>query len=88
MAKSEDSQFNSVEEAIADIKNNKIVIVLDSIKRENEGDFICAAANVTPQMINFMVTHARGGCWCLLWTWQVCGISDPSWRICRGIGGW
>ena len=60
MAKSEDGQFNSVEEAIEDIKNNKIVIVLDSIKRENEGDFICAGANVTPQMINFMVTHARG----------------------------
>ena len=55
MAKSEDGQFNSVEEAIEDIKNNKIVIVLDSIKRENEGDFICAGANVTPQMINFMV---------------------------------
>jgi len=60
LAKSEDSQFHSVEEAVEDIKNNKIVIVVDSIKRENEGDFICAAANVTPQMINFMVTHARG----------------------------
>ena len=33
---------------------------MDSVKRENEGDFICAAANVTPQMINFMVAHARG----------------------------
>jgi len=60
LANSADSQFDSVEEAIEDIRNNKIVIVLDSIKRENEGDFICAAANVTPQMINFMVTHARG----------------------------
>ena len=60
MANSADSQFDSVEEAIEDIRNNKIVIVLDSIKRENEGDFICAAANVTPQMINSMVTHARG----------------------------
>jgi|TARA_B100001964_G_scaffold206279_1_gene237239 3,4-dihydroxy 2-butanone 4-phosphate synthase/GTP cyclohydrolase II len=53
-------QFHSVEEAIEDIRNNKIVIVLDSIKRENEGDFICAGAKVTPEMINFMVTHARG----------------------------
>jgi|TARA_B100001964_G_C14224592_1_gene597015 3,4-dihydroxy 2-butanone 4-phosphate synthase/GTP cyclohydrolase II len=60
LAKSADDQFHSVEEAIEDIKNNRIVIVVDSIKRENEGDFICAAANVTPQMINFMVTHARG----------------------------
>ncbi|MBO05549.1 MAG: hypothetical protein CMI58_00660 [Parcubacteria group bacterium] len=60
MANSEDMQFHSVEEAIEDIRNNKIVIVLDSIKRENEGDFICAGAKVTPEMINFMVTHARG----------------------------
>ena len=60
LAKSVDNEFHSVEEAIEDIKNNKIVIVVDSIKRENEGDFICAGANVTPQMINFMVTHARG----------------------------
>jgi len=60
LANSEDMQFHSVEEAIEDIRNNKIVIVLDSIKRENEGDFICAGAKVTPEMINFMVTHARG----------------------------
>ncbi len=60
MANSEDMQFHSVEEAIEDIRNNKIVIVLDSIKRENEGDFICAGVKVTPEMINFMVTHARG----------------------------
>ena len=60
MAKSTDDQFHSVKEAIEDIESNKIVIVVDSIKRENEGDFICAGANVTPQMINFMVTHARG----------------------------
>ena len=60
MEKSTDNQFHSVEDALEDIKNNKIVIVVDSIKRENEGDFICAAANVTPQMINFMITHARG----------------------------
>ena len=60
MANNADSQLDSVEEAIEDIRDNKIVIVLDSIKRENEGDFICAAASVTPQMINFMVTHARG----------------------------
>ena len=60
LAKSVDSKFHSVEEAIKDIQENKIVIVVDSIKRENEGDFICAGANVTPQMINFMVTHARG----------------------------
>ena len=60
MANNADSQLDSVEEAIEDIRNNKIVIVLDSIKRENEGDFICAGVKVTPEMINFMVTHARG----------------------------
>jgi len=60
LANSKDNLFHNVEEAIEDIRSNKIVIVVDSIKRENEGDFICAAVNVTPQMINFMVTHARG----------------------------
>ncbi len=52
--------LNSIEEAIADIQAGKIVIVVDDEDRENEGDFITAARNVTPEIINFMATHGRG----------------------------
>lgn len=54
------SELNSIEEAIEDIRNGKVVIVVDDENRENEGDFITAAANVTPEIINFMATHGRG----------------------------
>ena len=54
------STLNSIEEAIQDIKAGKIVIVVDDEDRENEGDFITAARNVTPEVINFMATHGRG----------------------------
>lgn len=53
-------QLNTIEEAIKDIKNGKVIIVVDDENRENEGDFIAAAEMVTPQMINFMATHGRG----------------------------
>ncbi len=53
-------QLNTIEEAIKDIKNGKVVIVVDDENRENEGDFIAAAERVTPEMINFMATHGRG----------------------------
>ena len=53
-------QLNSIEEAVADIKAGKVVIVVDDENRENEGDFIAAAETVTPEMINFMATHGRG----------------------------
>ncbi len=53
-------QLNTIEEAIADIAAGKVVIVVDDEDRENEGDFICAAECVTPEIINFMATHARG----------------------------
>ena len=52
--------LNSIEEAIADIKAGKVVIVVDDEDRENEGDFIAAAECVTPELINFMVTYGRG----------------------------
>ncbi|MDB5201327.1 MAG: bifunctional 3,4-dihydroxy-2-butanone-4-phosphate synthase/GTP cyclohydrolase [Ferruginibacter sp.] len=52
--------LNRIEEAIEDIKNGKLVIVVDDEDRENEGDFITAAANATPEVINFMSTHGRG----------------------------
>lgn len=53
-------QLNTIEEAIDDIRNGKIIIVVDDENRENEGDFIAAAEMVTPEMINFMATHGRG----------------------------
>ncbi len=53
-------KLNSIEEAIEDIKNGKVIIVVDDENRENEGDFIAAAEMVTPEMINFMATHGRG----------------------------
>lgn len=52
--------FCTVNEAIDEIKNGKIIIVIDDEDRENEGDFICAAEYVTPDVINFMITHGRG----------------------------
>jgi len=59
---SEDSNFklNSIEDAIKDIAAGKIIIVVDDEDRENEGDFVCAAELVTPEIINFMATYGRG----------------------------
>ena len=54
------NKLNKIEEAIADIAAGKVVIVVDDEDRENEGDFICAAESITPEIINFMATHARG----------------------------
>jgi 3,4-dihydroxy 2-butanone 4-phosphate synthase/GTP cyclohydrolase II len=53
-------QLHTIEEAIEDIKNGKVIIVVDDENRENEGDFIAAADMVTPEMINFMAKHGRG----------------------------
>jgi 3,4-dihydroxy 2-butanone 4-phosphate synthase/GTP cyclohydrolase II len=52
--------LNTIEEAIEDIRNGKIIIVVDDEDRENEGDFICAAETITPDIVNFMVKHGRG----------------------------
>ena len=53
-------QLNTIEEAIEDIRQGKVIIVVDDENRENEGDFLAAAEKVTPEMINFMATHGRG----------------------------
>jgi len=53
-------RFNTIDEAIEDIRAGKMVVVVDDEDRENEGDLIMAAEKVTPEAINFMVTHARG----------------------------
>ena len=54
------TQLNTISNAIEDIRNGKIIIVVDDENRENEGDFLAAAEKVTPEMINFMATHGRG----------------------------
>lgn len=55
-----DIKLNTIAEAIEDIKAGKVVIVVDDEDRENEGDFVTAARNATPEIINFMATHGRG----------------------------
>jgi 3,4-dihydroxy 2-butanone 4-phosphate synthase/GTP cyclohydrolase II len=52
--------FNSIDEALEDLRNGKVIVVVDDEDRENEGDFIAAAEMATPEMINFMATHGRG----------------------------
>ncbi len=59
-AKTSEFKLNSIHEAIDDIRNGKVIIVVDDENRENEGDFVAAADMVTPEMINFMATHGRG----------------------------
>jgi len=55
-----DFKLNTIEEGIEDIRNGKLLIVVDDEDRENEGDFICAAELITPEIVNFMVKHGRG----------------------------
>ena len=53
-------RLNSIQEALEDIKNGRFVIVVDDADRENEGDFVCAAEKITPEMVNFMIKEGRG----------------------------
>jgi len=53
-------KIDTIEEAIEEIKHGKVIIVVDDEDRENEGDFICAAESITPEIVNFMATHGRG----------------------------
>ncbi|MEO5600950.1 MAG: bifunctional 3,4-dihydroxy-2-butanone-4-phosphate synthase/GTP cyclohydrolase II [Cyclobacteriaceae bacterium] len=55
-----DIKLDTIEQAIDEIKNGKVIVVVDDEDRENEGDFICAAECVTPEIVNFMATHGRG----------------------------
>ena len=55
-----DIKLNTIEEAVEDIRNGKVVIVVDDEDRENEGDFIVAAEKITPEIVNFMASHGRG----------------------------
>ena len=56
----EEFKLNTIEEAIADFREGKFLIVVDDEDRENEGDFIIAAEKITPEKVNFMLKHARG----------------------------
>ena len=53
-------KLNTIEEALVDFQAGKFVIVVDDEDRENEGDLICAAEKITPEMVNFMLKNARG----------------------------
>lgn len=55
-----DSRFDAVESVLEDVRAGRLVIVTDDEKRENEGDLVCAAEKITPELVNFMITHARG----------------------------
>lgn len=57
---SEEAKLNTINEAIEEIRAGRIVIVVDDEDRENEGDFICAAELITPEIVNFMATNGRG----------------------------
>ena len=54
------TKLNTIEDAIQDIKQGKVIIVVDDENRENEGDFLAASSKITPETINFMATHGRG----------------------------
>lgn len=56
----ENIKFDKISDAINDIRKGKLIIVVDDEDRENEGDFICAAEKITPELVNFMITHGRG----------------------------
>ncbi|WP_297764723.1 3,4-dihydroxy-2-butanone-4-phosphate synthase [uncultured Muriicola sp.] len=73
-------QLNTIEEAIEDIRNGKVIIVVDDENRENEGDFIAAADKVTPEMINFMAKHGRGLI-CTPLTEERCGQLDLTMMV-------
>ena len=54
------AEFDSIESVLEDVRAGKLIILTDDEQRENEGDLVCAAEKVTPELINFMITHARG----------------------------
>jgi 3,4-dihydroxy 2-butanone 4-phosphate synthase/GTP cyclohydrolase II len=60
LSNKKNTQLNNIADAIADVRDGKIIIVVDDENRENEGDFLAAAEKTTPKMINFMATHGRG----------------------------
>jgi 3,4-dihydroxy 2-butanone 4-phosphate synthase/GTP cyclohydrolase II len=72
----------AIEEAARDIKDGRMIIIVDDEDRENEGDLVCAAEKVTPEIINFMITHARGLI-CLPLTEERCDELNLPPQTCR-----
>jgi 3,4-dihydroxy 2-butanone 4-phosphate synthase/GTP cyclohydrolase II len=73
-------KLDTIEEAVEDLRNGKIVIVVDDEDRENEGDFIAAAEKITPELVNFMVTEGRG-LMCVPLTEERCEELDLSMMV-------
>ena len=76
--------LNTIEEAIEDIRQGKVIIVVDDEDRENEGDFLAAAEKVTPEMINFMATTDSGSRISMAISWTVvigCRLDDAGWGL-------
>ena len=74
----EELKLNTIEEAIADFREGKFVIVVDDEDRENEGDLIVAAEKITPEQVNFMLKHARGVLLCTYHYFSLQGIGITS----------
>jgi len=53
-------QFSEIQEVLEDLRRGKIIVLVDAQDRENEGDLVCAAEKVTPEVINFMARYGRG----------------------------
>jgi 3,4-dihydroxy 2-butanone 4-phosphate synthase/GTP cyclohydrolase II len=70
--------FATIDEAIADIRDGKIVVVVDDADRENEGDFVIAAERCTPEAVNFMVTHGRGIVCLPVAAWRLDALEIPQ----------
>jgi len=79
------SVFASVDDAIADIREGRIVLVVDDADRENEGDFVIAAEKCTPEAVNFMVTHGRGIVCLPVAAWRLDALQIP--RMVSANGG-
>ena len=72
------SVFATVDEAITDIRDGKVVLVVDDADRENEGDFVIAAEKCTPEAVNFMVTHGRGIVCLPVAAWRLDALEIPQ----------
>ena len=83
-------KLNTIDEALDDFRAGRFVIVVDDEDRENEGDLICAAEMITPEMVNFMLKEARGVL-CVPITirqFDYLMIEDPENPVCKVIDGY
>ena len=73
------SVFASIPEALEDVRDGKIILVVDDADRENEGDFIIAAEKATPEAVNFMVTYGRGIVCLPAAAWRLDELGSSRW---------